>query len=43
MRCKIHALIQRYPNPAMDDPFAGAAIINGTVQVSLHLWLSAGS
>jgi len=19
MRCKIHALIQRYPNPAMDD------------------------
>jgi len=38
-----HTLIPRHTNPVMDDPLEGAAIVKGTVQVSLTFWTSAGS
>jgi hypothetical protein len=38
-----HTLIPRHINPVMDDPLEGAAIVKGTVQVSLSFWMSAGS
>ena len=38
-----HTLIPRHTNPVMDDPLADAAIVKETVQVSLHVWMSAGS
>jgi hypothetical protein len=38
-----HTLIPRQTNPFMDDPLEGAAIVKGTVQVSLTFWMSAGS
>jgi hypothetical protein len=38
-----HTLIPRHINPLMDDPLEDAAIVKGTVQVSLSFWMSAGS
>lgn len=38
-----HTLIPRHTNPFMDDPLEGAAIVKGTVRVSLTFWMSAGS
>ena len=38
-----HTLIPRHTNPLMDDPLEDAAIVKGTVQVSLSFWMSAGS
>jgi len=38
-----HTLIPRHTNPLMDDPLEAAAIVKGTVQVSLSFWMSAGS
>ena len=38
-----HTLIPRHTNPVMDDPLEAAAIVKGTVQVSLSMWMSAGS
>jgi hypothetical protein len=38
-----HTLIPRHTNPSMDDPLEGAAIVKGTLQVSLGFWMSAGS
>jgi hypothetical protein len=38
-----HTLIPRETNPLMDDPLTDAAIVKGTVQVSLGFWMSAGS
>jgi hypothetical protein len=38
-----HTLITRHTNPNMDPPFdEGAAIVNGTLQVSLGLFMNAG-
>lgn len=38
-----HTLIPRHTNPSMDDPLEDAAIVKGTVHVSLGFWMSAGS
>jgi hypothetical protein len=38
-----HTLIPRQTNPLMDDHLEGAAIVKGTLQVSLGMWMSAGS
>jgi hypothetical protein len=38
-----HTLIPRHTNPLMDDPLGNAEIVKGTVQVSLGMWMSAGS
>jgi len=38
-----HTLIPRLTNPFMDDPLEDAAIVKGTVQVSLTFWMSAGT
>jgi hypothetical protein len=38
-----HTLIPRHTHPYMDDPLEDAAIVKGTVQVSLSFWMSAGS
>jgi hypothetical protein len=38
-----HTLIPRETNPLMDDPLQDAAIVKGTVQVSLTFWMSAGT
>lgn len=37
-----HALIPRHTNPNMEPPLESAAIVKGTVQVSLHLFMTAG-
>lgn len=38
-----HTLITRHTNPNMDPPFdEGAAIVNGTLQISLGLFMNAG-
>jgi len=38
-----HTLIPRHTDPVMADPFEGAGVVRGTVQVSLSIWMSAGS
>lgn len=38
-----HALIPRHTLPTMDDPLAEAKIVKGTVQVSLTMFMNAGS
>lgn len=38
-----HSLIPRHTIPTMDDPLENAAIVKGTVQVSLVSFMSAGS
>jgi hypothetical protein len=38
-----HTLIPRHTSPLMDDPLENAAIVKGTVQVSLTFWMNAGS
>jgi hypothetical protein len=38
-----HTLIPRHVNPVMDDPLEDAAIVKGTLRVSLGFFMSAGS
>lgn len=38
-----HSLIPRLTNPSMQDPFEEAAIVKGTMQVSLNVFMTAGS
>jgi hypothetical protein len=38
-----HTLIPRQTNPLMDDHLGSAEIVKGTLQVSLGMWMSAGS
>lgn len=38
-----HTLIPRHTIPTMDDPLEEAAIVKGTVQISLVMFMSAGS
>lgn len=37
-----HKLIPRLENPNQDEPFDEVAIVNGTLRVKMHLFLSAG-
>ncbi len=38
-----HDFIPRHDSPTLDDPFASAAIVKGTLRVGLHFWANAGS
>lgn len=35
--------LPRYENPCIDDPFGGAEIADGAIQIRLHLWANAGT
>jgi hypothetical protein len=38
-----HSLIPRHTDPLMEDPLGDVSIVRGTLQVSLGVWVSAGS
>ncbi len=38
-----HDFIPRYDTPTIDDPFAGAGIVDGAISIGLHFWANAGS
>lgn len=35
--------IPRHDNPCIDDPFGGAEIVDGAIQIRFHLWANAGT
>lgn len=35
--------IPRHENPCIDDPFGGAEIVDGSIQIRFHLWANAGT